>query len=131
MSKDILKPFKSILMKEFWEGITHSQLLTQQCSKCQERFFPPRARCPKCLNDHLSWIPLSGRGKIQSWTRMEFPVVHPYYIAVIDLDESIGRIIGRINSSGREPRIGDSVRISYFLFKDDPLFEFVLDDIPE
>jgi uncharacterized OB-fold protein len=127
MSKDINKPFKSILMKEFWEGIAHNQFLTQQCPKCNEKFFPPRARCPKCLSNQLNWIPLSGKGKIHSWTRMEFPVAKPYYIAVIDLNESIGRVVGRINSQDREPQIGDKVHISYFLNKEDPLFEFVLE----
>lgn len=124
MSKDYAKPFKSAAIKEFWEGIARQEFLGQECKTCHEKFFPPRARCPKCLGNQFIWYKLSGRGDLHSWTRMEFPVVNPYYIGIINLEEKIGRVIARLNFPN-EPKIGDKVKMSFTTHKEDPFFEFI------
>jgi uncharacterized OB-fold protein len=124
MSKDIFKPIKSIAIKPFWEGITNHQFLYQECNNCEEKFFPPRNRCPKCMGNEFKWNQHSGKGIIHSWSRLEFPVRTPYHIGVIDLEDNLGRILCRIKKSERKPKIGDLVEICYFDFKNEPMFEF-------
>jgi uncharacterized OB-fold protein len=99
----------------FWEGLRAGKFLAPRCGQCGELFFPPRSHCPECLGDVFSWEELSGKGTLYSWTELffaqpEFDV--PFFLALVDLAEGIGRIAARISAaSADELRIGMTVRI--------------------
>lgn len=126
MSSEMLRPFISSSVKEFWDGVERHELLAQECTACGEKFFPPRACCPKCFGTDFSWFKLSGRGTLYSWTKIFFPVVTPYYLGVIDLEENIGRIIALLDIGIGEPEIGDQMEIEFVEFRGTPMFQFII-----
>jgi hypothetical protein len=85
-------------------------------------FFPPRARCPKCLSKELGWVELSGRGELYSWSEIHMPPLaleETYVLGIIDLEERVGRIITRIDAKPEELKIGMKMKINYVDVKED------------
>ena len=71
-----------------------------RCSKCGEKYFPPKADCIKCMNDDIKWIEFSGRGTLHSYAKIiaapkGFSDIAPYTIGVVDLEEG-GRLLSWI-----------------------------------
>ncbi len=111
-----LYPNIAVYAKDYWEGLKKRKLQAQKCNKCGEVFFPPRARCPKCLSKDLGWVELSGRGELYSWSEIHMPPLaleKPYVLGIIDLEERVGRIITRIDAKPEELKIGMKMKIDY------------------
>ena len=55
--------------------------------------FYPRELCPHCLSSELEWVPVSGKGRLHSYTVIyqagnpTFQEDTPYVYALIQLDE--------------------------------------------
>jgi uncharacterized OB-fold protein len=125
---DFLYPNINVYAKNYWENLKKRKLKAQKCSKCGEVFFPPRARCPKCLSKKLDWVELSGKGELYSWSEIHMPPLafeKPYVLGIIDLEERVGRIITRIDAKPEELRIGMKMKINYVDVEEDlTLFTF-------
>ena len=63
-----------------------------RCPECKTVYVPPRATCGKCLAEMTDWVELNGRGKIQSFTTVNYKEpthpAHPdkFILAIIKLD---------------------------------------------
>lgn len=79
----------------YWDALAAGDLLLPWCRSCDRAFFPPRAVCPRCWGDDLSWRRSRGRGRI-----VVAAVVHRpghaafradghYTIAVVELEEDV------------------------------------------
>jgi uncharacterized protein len=55
-------------VEKFFEGLKEGKIYMTQCKNCGEKFFPPQADCPKCLESSMDWIPLSGEGELLTCT---------------------------------------------------------------
>ncbi|MEQ1438851.1 Zn-ribbon domain-containing OB-fold protein [Fontimonas sp. SYSU GA230001] len=79
--------------KFFWEAADREEFVGQKCADCGRFTFPPRPMCPHCHSLKREIVPLSGRGKVISWTLPRHPPPfgfrEPPIIAVIELDEGI------------------------------------------
>lgn len=51
-----------------WESIAAEQMKLQKCAESGVFRYPPGPACPESLNMESEWTPISGRGKIISWT---------------------------------------------------------------
>ena len=51
-----------------WESVAAGTMRLQRCTACGRWRYPPGASCPNCLSTEASWEPLSGRGRLLSWT---------------------------------------------------------------
>jgi uncharacterized OB-fold protein len=75
----------------YWTGGKLGQLLIYRCTDCAMFVHPPVPFCPACENRNLAPEPVSGRGRIASFTVNhkqwvpELPV--PYVLALVALDE--------------------------------------------
>ena len=58
----------SIIDEPFWKSVSRDDLHMQQCSSCSTYRYPPGACCPNCLSLEAEWVPVSGKGKVLSWT---------------------------------------------------------------
>ncbi len=123
--QEFLKPFKSIHVQKFWDGLKNQKLLTTKCKKCGEKFFPPRSRCPKCLSKELEWFKISGEGILYSWTSIENQVKAPYILGIVELKEQIGRSISKIQASEKELKIGMKMRIQFVKLGDSYYFIWI------
>lgn len=105
--------------KEFFQGAARGTLLLQSCEKCGHLAFYPRARCPSCLGESLSWVEASGEGAIYSFAsvyRPQHPAFEsrvPILLAAVQLAEGPIMIASLEGGIAHEPEIGMRVRVNY------------------
>jgi len=91
------------------------RLLVQRCSSCGTEFFYPRAVCPSCRSDDLTWQENGGMGTIVSFSLVHkgLPEVFlsqvPVVLAEIQLDTGAAMIARVVSSRQAEIAIGDRV----------------------
>src|SRR4051812_20684268 len=86
--------------RPFWEGLARGELRIQRCTSCLQAVFYPRAICPHCFSEQLSWITATGNGTIYSYTVAHqafgpFAEEAPFVVAVVELEEGV-RMLTRI-----------------------------------
>jgi len=87
----------------YWAACNDERLLMQRCDRCQRYRWTPAPICPYCQAAGCTWTPVSGRGRIHTWTVVTHPV-HPaavarvpYVVVEIALDEQPDlRLIGNL-----------------------------------
>ncbi|MGO9454676.1 MAG: Zn-ribbon domain-containing OB-fold protein [Candidatus Binataceae bacterium] len=91
---DYIKPLPkpTPVSRPFWEAARRHELKLQRCTGCKAFIYYPRDRCPNCFSDSLEWQPVSGRGKVYSFTVVRRASARsfgdgPYVLAIIQLDE--------------------------------------------
>jgi uncharacterized OB-fold protein len=111
--------------RRFWQGLATGRFETTQCDDCRRLTFPPKPFCPHCWSPRITWVPLSGRGKLYSQTVVHAaPLVFqdevPYRVGIVDLDEGL-RIATRVLADV-EPKLDTAVEIVVLNYRDGPLF---------
>ena len=108
----------------FWTACARGELIVQRCNACGRFWFPPANHCQHCWSGDFTWRPVSGRGRLHSFTVFRRAYAAgladqlPYIVGIVELEEG-PRLI--TNVVGCEP--GD-VRV------DMPL-EVVFEDLAE
>lgn len=101
----------------FAELLRDGKICGTRCAACKTLSVPPRADCPRCLSGQFEWVPLSGRGRLHTFTRIEaaptgFEDAAPYVLGVVDLEEG-GRLLGPVGAIPFEAlRVGMPVRLA-------------------
>jgi len=118
--------------EHFWRACRAGRLELTRCRDCGWYVHPPRPVCPRCLRPDVAWEPVSGRGRVYSYTVNAQPwmprVPVPYVIALVELAEQADLRL-TTNLLGVEPqsvRVGMPVRVTFRTLTDDvalPLFE--------
>ena len=91
--KPLPNPANEEHTRPFWDATKRHELVMPRCNTCAELYFYPREACPNCLSSDLAWEPVSGKGRIYSYTVVHQPVhpgfrdEAPYVYAMIQLDE--------------------------------------------
>jgi uncharacterized OB-fold protein len=105
MSERLL-PSADGLNGTFYGFLARDELRLQRCKACGAWRHPPRIRCAPCGSTEASWEPVSGRGRVYSWTVTHRAVdpafTSPYAILVVELDEG-PRLVG--NLRGFDPSV--------------------------
>ncbi len=88
---------------DFAAHLREGRLTASRCTACGSRSFPPRADCEACLSPAFELVPIGGRGRLHTWTRIDAPPAGfetraPYVVGVVDLDEG-GRALAWIGDS--------------------------------
>ncbi len=88
-------PFTKVT--EFAQHLKDGRLMGSKCTKCGATSFPPRADCGECMSGDFEYMEYSGRGTLQTYTRIDaaptgFDDVVPYTLGVVDLEEG-GRLL--------------------------------------
>lgn len=102
----------------FYQYVGEKKLMASRCTACNHLYLPPRAICPHCHGDQLTWEETSGRGKLVAYTAIgvgpTFMVQtgygrnNPYVTGIVELDEGV-KISARI--LGVDARQPESVQI--------------------
>jgi uncharacterized OB-fold protein len=87
----------------YWAACNDGRLVMQRCTACSKFRWHPAPLCTHCGDDAFTWAPLSGRGKISTWTVITHPV-HPaavarvpYVVVEVELEEQAGlRILSNL-----------------------------------
>jgi len=104
--------------RPYWEGLRQGELRLQRCISCERAVFYPRALCPYCFGDQLTWIVASGKGTIYTYTVAHqafgpFAGDVPFVVALVELEEGV-RLMTRIVDAPRERiTIGAEVHVTF------------------
>ncbi|MEM3464001.1 MAG: Zn-ribbon domain-containing OB-fold protein [Candidatus Bathyarchaeia archaeon] len=89
-------------IRKFFDGLTEGKIYATQCEKCGEKFFPPRADCPKCLDSTIKWVPLNCEGELITHTIVyikppSFSHYKDYAIGIARLNDGL-KVLAWINT---------------------------------
>jgi uncharacterized protein len=77
--------------RAYWTSGRDGHLVIGRCSDCAYYVHPPVPFCPKCESGNVAPVPVSGRGRIASFTvnhKQWVPALPvPYVLALVALDE--------------------------------------------
>ena len=118
----------------FWTGGAKGQLLISRCRSCSRWIHPPQPRCTACRSADLAPEPVSGCGRVLTYTVNRHPWFPgqqvPYVLAIVELPEQPNlRVTTRlVGISPEEVRIGLPVRVFFEQIEDVWLPLFRRDD---
>ncbi|MDA8400662.1 MAG: Zn-ribbon domain-containing OB-fold protein [Actinomycetota bacterium] len=103
----------------FWTSGSDGLLRLLRCKACGFVLHPPSPRCPMCLSKDLDQQPVSGTGRVYTWTVNHQPWIPgfdpPYVIALVELDDQVGlRLLSNIvGCDPDEVHIGMAVEVTF------------------
>jgi hypothetical protein len=111
--KPLPKPTAS--SRPYWDAAKRHELMLQRCGSCNAFIYYPRDRCPQCLSDQLTWQPVSGRGKVYSYTVVRRASTRsfsdkPYVLAIVELDEGV-RMTTNVEAPPEAVKVGMPVAV--------------------
>ena len=123
MSDNLPRPFSSASFNTY---LSENKLMASRCDHCDAKFIPPRAVCPNCFSDQMSWSELSGSGKVAALTTvfigptfmntLGYSKENPYMCGIVELDEGLrisARLLGSDGLKPEEMQIGAPVQVAY------------------
>ena len=128
-------PTPTAVSAHFWEAAQEERLAYQRCADCDQALFPPRAHCPHCWSESLTWQESTGEGTIASFTVVHrpghpaFAELAPFVLALVDVRDGF-RLLSRITQHEPGVQVGAAVRVVWTTSGDWtlPLFEFAPTD---
>lgn len=92
-------------VNDFIDHLEDGKVTGTRCRDCGLVFFPPRADCHRCLTDNMEWFEVNGKGRLVTYSRLEFAPVGfqddvPYCIALLDYGDF--KVFGRIDTGLEE-----------------------------
>jgi len=60
----------------FADDLAAGKIMSTVCKKCGKGYYPPRADCSACMTSEMEWRPLSGEGKLATFTKVHAPPEH-------------------------------------------------------
>lgn len=118
MASQFPQPLIDSDSQPYWEGLSRGELRIQRCQACARAVFYPRALCPHCFSDQLTWITASGRGTLYAFTVVHqafgpYAAEAPFIIGIIELEEGV-RMMSRITDATREQiTVGAAVEVTF------------------
>ena len=110
-------PQPTAISRPFWDACRQQRLIIQRCQDCGQHVFLPQSFCPNCLSRSLSWVPVSGAGRVVTYTvvwRPQTPAFEvPYVIAVVCLDEGVDMLTNLVDAEPEQVSIGARVRVAF------------------
>jgi len=105
----------------YWAAAAKHVLKLPRCSNCREFTLPPDITCPHChtLEPNFAYEPVSGRGKIRSWTVVRHSFLQgfklPFMLVDVQLDDQPKvRMIGQLIDGPDTPvKLGDAVAVAF------------------
>jgi uncharacterized OB-fold protein len=110
--KPLPRPADPELTEPFWEAAKRHEMVIPRCTQCDRYFWYPRQACPHCLQERWEWAPVSGRGRLHTYTVVRQPQNPafgddlPYAYAIVQLEEGV-----RMISNIVECEIPDGLRV--------------------
>jgi uncharacterized OB-fold protein len=105
--------------RDFWTGGRDGELRIVRCNDCGYYIHPPSPRCPRCFGENVEPSPVSGRGRVYTYTvnqRAWSPGLEvPYVIAIVQLDEQpdLRLMTNIVGCSADEVAIDMPVRVEF------------------
>lgn len=105
----------------FWAAAARSVFLIPECKSCGKSHWFPRAHCPFCYSDAVTWKESGGTATVFSWT-VTRRTGSPYVVAYVELDEGPILLTNIVECDPDHVHIGMPVSVT---FKQAPEGRFV------
>ena len=104
--------------QRFWDATAQGRLELPRCDGCQFVIWYPRALCPRCHRTDVTWVELSGRGEVYSFTvtrrgQGRWTDVTPYVLAYVELAEGPRILTNVVECDPDDVRIGLPVEVAF------------------
>lgn len=123
MTRTAERPFTPASFEQY---LNERKLMGSHCTTCNRDYLPPRAICPNCHGDQLTWVEFAGKAKLAAFTSIFIAPTamieagygrdNPYLAGIVELDEGVkisAQILGLDASKPQEVRIGTPLRAEF------------------
>lgn len=103
----------------YWAATLEGRLELQRCVACGDLVFYPRARCPACHGDRLTWTVLAGTGSVYAFTVVHRPAdpsladAVPYVVALVTLTEGARLMTNIVDCDPTDVHVGMPVAVQF------------------
>jgi uncharacterized OB-fold protein len=110
----------------FYQFLGEKKLMGSRCGSCGVLHVPPRAICPACFGEKMSWVEMSGEGKLVAFTTVHIAPTamieagygrdNPYCTGIVELAEGpaiSAQILGVDPAMPEEIEIGTPLRVTF------------------
>ena len=117
------RPFTSASFEQY---LSEKKLMGSHCTNCDRNYLPPRAICPNCHSDQLTWNEFSGKAKLAAFTSIFIAPTamieagygrdKPYLAGVVELDEGVkisAQVLGMDASKPEDVKIGTPLQVEF------------------
>jgi uncharacterized OB-fold protein/predicted TIM-barrel fold metal-dependent hydrolase len=115
-----------VIAQGFFNAAESGALAVQSCAQCGHRQHPPRDLCAVCHGDELGWAPVSGRGRVFTYTIVHHPIGPtkrnvPYNVVSVALDEDpeVRIVSNLVDVAPEDVHIGMPVVVVWERVRDD------------
>ncbi len=115
MSAGTVEPFT---IEQFYKFLSQSKLMAGKCVKCGKIHLPPRPLCDNCYSKEFTWVNISGKGKLLTYTVInvapaQFQALAPYAVGIVELKDGL-KIPGMIQGAKQEQlKIGMELTLDF------------------
>ena len=101
----------------YWKAASEGRLLLSECGNCGLVYHYPRALCPDCFSEDVSWLEAEGTGEVYSysvahamsgWPEEDLPLVVGY----VELDEG-PRVMTNVRADPEAVEVGTRVAVEF------------------
>ena len=99
-------PVEPFTIEQFYKFLQQGKLMAGICQKCKKVHLPPRPFCDNCGSQEFSWLNISGKGKLVTYTIInvapqQFQSMTPYAVGIVELDGGL-KIPGMLQAVTQE-----------------------------
>jgi uncharacterized OB-fold protein len=78
----------------FVDYLEKGKIMAVKCNRCGTKYFPPQVGCPKCVANDMAWFEISKKGKLITYTVVNYGPVGfedraPYILAVSAFEDGL------------------------------------------
>ena len=105
-------------IEQFYKFLQQGKLMAGKCVKCGKIHLPPRPLCSNCYSKEFTWVPVSGKGKLLTYTVIsiapqEFQALTPYGVGIVEMEGGL-KIPGLIQDIRQEQlKIGMELTLDF------------------
>ena len=103
---------------DFVSYLEAGKVMATRCRKCGASYFPPKMDCPRCLSSEVEWFEIKGKGKLVTYTIVNYGPTGfendaPYTLALGEFDGGI-QILARLSRdiTEKDIKVGMSLVVS-------------------
>jgi uncharacterized OB-fold protein len=103
---------------QFYKFLAQGKLMAGKCQKCGKIHLPPRPLCDNCFSQEFTWLPVTNKGKLLTYTVIhiapqQFQHLAPYAVGIIQLESKL-KLPGMITGAAHDQlRIGMDLTITF------------------
>jgi uncharacterized OB-fold protein len=110
----IVEPFT---IEQFYKFLNQNKLMAGKCVKCGKIHLPPRPLCDNCYSQQFTWMQISGKGKLVTYTVInvapqQFQALAPYAVGIVEFEGGL-KIPGMIQATQDQLKIGMPLTLDF------------------